>query len=321
LIASGNIEEIPMPTIVIKLGQERAEGYINELHKLDPDLEIREWPEVGDPADVDIAMVWKMPYGELAKFPNLKLIMSMAAGVDHVLSDPKIPRGIPLVRVTDAHMARSMSHWVAMNILRLHREAAHYDGLRQGREWPPERAFDTDAIQVGILGLGYLGSHVARMLQAMGLKVQGWSRTAKQLDGIPSFQGADGLRKMAESTNFLVCLLPNTPATVGVMNAALFALMPRGSYVLNAGRGAQLVEADLTAALNAGQIAGAALDVFTVEPLPEAHSFWDDGRIIMTPHHAAEVYVPAVAATFLDNIRRCREGRPLQGLVNLEAGY
>jgi glyoxylate/hydroxypyruvate reductase A len=108
---------------------------------------------------------------------------------------------------------------------------------------------------------------------------------------------------------------------VGVMNAALFALMPRGSYVLNAGRGAQLVEADLTAALNAGQIAGAALDVFTVEPLPEAHSFWDDGRIIMTPHHAAEVYVPAVAATFLDNIRRCREGRPLQGLVNLEAGY
>ena len=310
-----------MPTIVIKLGAESAAGYIAEMHKLDPALVIREWPDVGDPADVDIAMVWKMPHGELAKFPNLKLIMSMAAGVDHVLGDPDLPRGVPLVRVTDPHMARSMGHWAAMNILRLHRETAHYDDLRSRWEWAPERAFDTDSVQVGILGLGYLGTHVAKMLQAMGLKVQGWARSPKSIQGIKSFQGTDGLREMVASTNYLLCLLPSTPATVGVMNADLFARMPKGSHVLNCGRGAQLVEPDLTAALDSGRIAGAALDVFSVEPLPREHPFWGDKRIIMTPHHASEVYPPAVAETFLDNIRRCREGRSVNGLVDLDVGY
>jgi glyoxylate/hydroxypyruvate reductase len=310
-----------MPTIIIKMGEESPAEYISELRKLDPDLEIREWPDVGDPKDVDIAMVWKMPHGELAKFPNLKLIMSMAAGVDHVLGDPDMPREVPLVRVTDPHMARSMGHWAAMNILRLHRETAHYDDLRSRREWPPERAFDTDTVQVGILGLGYLGTHVAKMLHAMGLKVQGWARSAKSIDGIRSFQGVDGLREMVATTNYLLCLLPSTPATVGVMNAELFARMPRGFYVLNCGRGAQLVEPDLTAALDSGQIAGAALDVFSVEPLPQDHPFWADKRIIMTPHHASEVFPPAVAATFMDNIQRCRAGRPLMGLVDLDIGY
>ena len=310
-----------MPAIVIKLGQESAERYITELLRLDPTLDIREWPDVGAPADIDIAMVWQLPPGELAKFPNLKLIISMAAGVDHVLLDPDMPRQVPLVRVTDPHMGRSMGHWFAMNILRLHRETAYYDKRRAEKTWSPERAFDTDTVQVGILGLGYLGTQVARMLQAMGLKVQGWSRTAKQLDGIASFHGADGLREMLATTNYLACLLPNTKATVGLMNAALFAQMPHGSYVLNAGRGSQLVETDLTAALDSGQIAGAALDVFVTEPLPAAHPFWDDQRIIFTPHHAAEVHPPAVAETFIDNIRRCREGRPLRGLVDLETGY
>lgn len=310
-----------MLTIVIKAGTERAEPYITALHDLDTTLDIREWPDVGDPSDVDIAMVWHMPHGELAKFPNLRLIISMAAGVDHVLKDPDMPRAVPLVRVTDPHMARSMSHWFAMNILRLHRETAYYDRLRKSRTWAPERAFDTDSVRVGILGLGYLGTHVARVLQAMGLHVEGWSRRPKSLDGIPSSAGTDGLHRMLATTNYLACLLPDTPTTAGIMNAGLFARMPRGSYVLNAGRGAQLVEADLLTALDSGQLAGAALDVFATEPLPPDHPFWDDERIIITPHHAAEVYPPAVAATFLNNIRRCRDDRPLLGLVDLEAGY
>ena len=310
-----------MPAIVIKLGEERAERYITELHALDPSLEIREWPDVGSLDDVDIAMVWKMPHGELSKFPNLKLIMSMAAGVDHVMQDPGMPKGVPLVRLTDPHMARSMSHWVIMNLLRLHRETAMYDARRARREWSSERSFDTDAVQVGILGLGYLGTHVANALQSIGLKVQGWSRSTKSLEGVPSCTGEDGLFKMLATTNYLLSLLPSTPETVGVMNAQVFAAMPRGSYVLNAGRGAQLVEEDLSAALDSGQLAGAALDVFQAEPLPAEHPFWADERIIMTPHHAAEVHPSAVAETFLENIHRLRAGRPLLGLVDLEVGY
>lgn len=310
-----------LPTVSIKLGGESAEGYIREMRRLDPGLEIREWPDIGNPEDVDIAMVWKMPHGELAKFPNLKLIISMAAGVDHVLSDPDRPEGVPIVRVTDPHMARSMGHWFLMNILRLHRETAHYDKLRSQKIWPAEIAFDTDSVSVGILGLGYLGVHVAQMLKAVGLRVQGWSRTEKNLDGIHSFSGRTGLDQMLSNTNYLACLLPNTPVTEGIMNLSLFNKMPRGSYVLNAGRGSQLVESDLLEALNNGQIKGAALDVFETEPLPKDHPFWTDSRILLTPHHAAEVFLPAAAKIFLKNIYSIRNNQPLMGLVNQELGY
>ena len=310
-----------LPTVLIKLGRESADDYIEEMHRLEPRLKIREWPDVGSLGEVDIAMVWKMPHGELAKFPNLKLIISMAAGVDHVLSDPDRPKGVPIVRVTDPHMARSMGHWFLMNILRLHRETARFDNLRAEKIWPPEIAFDTDAISVGILGLGYLGTHVAQMLKAVGLRVQGWSRTQKNLDGIQSFSGKVGLDQMLSNTNYLACLLPNTPATEGIMSLNCFNKMPRGSYVLNAGRGSQLVEADLLQALDNGQIKGAALDVFETEPLPRDHPFWTDTRILMTPHHAAEVFLPAAAQTFLKNIYSIRNNQPLTGLVNEELGY
>ena len=310
-----------LPTVSIKLEGETAEHYIREMRRLDPRLEIREWPDIGNPEDVDIAMVWKMPHGELAKFPNLKLIISMAAGVDHVLSDPDRPKGVPIVRVTDPHMARSMGHWFLMNILRLHRETAHYDKLRSQKIWPAEIAFDTDSVSVGILGLGYLGVHVAQMLKAVGLRVQGWSRTEKNLDGIHSFSGRAGLEHMLSNTNYLACLLPNTPATEGIMDLSVFNKMPRGSYVLNAGRGSQLVEPDLLEALNNGQIKGAALDVFETEPLPKDHPFWTDSRILLTPHHAAEVFLPAAAKIFLKNIYSIRNNQPLTGLVNQELGY
>ena len=310
-----------LPTISIKLEGETAEHYIREMHRLDPRLEIREWPDIGNPGDVDVAMVWKMPHGELAKFPKLKLIISMAAGVDHVLSDPDRPEGVPIVRVTDPHMARSMGHWFLMNILRLHRETTHYDKLRSQKIWPPEIAFDTDSVSVGILGLGYLGVHLAQMLKAVGLRVQGWSRTEKNLDGINSFSGRAGLDHMLSNTNYLACLLPNTPATEGIMDLSVFNKMPRGSYVLNAGRGSQLVEPDLLEALNNGQIKGAALDVFKTEPLPKDHPFWTDPRILLTPHHAAEVFLPAAAKIFLKNIYSIRNNQPLMGLVNQELGY
>jgi len=218
-------------------------------------------------------------------------------------------------------MARSMGHWFLMNILRLHRETAHFDKLRAQKIWPPEISFDTDSVSVGILGLGYLGVHVAQMLKAVGLRVQGWSRTEKNLDGIHSFSGRVGLDQMLSNTNYLACLLPNTLVTEGIMNSSLFNKMPKGSYVLNAGRGSQLVEPDLLEALNNGQIKGAALDVFKTEPLPKDHPFWTDPRILLTPHHAAEVFLPAAAKIFLKNIYSIRNNQPLMGLVNQELGY
>ena len=310
-----------MTNVMIKVGDESAESYIGALKYIDPSLKILEWPNYGNPDEIDVAMVWKLPHGELKKFPNLKLVISMAAGVDHVLSDPHYPKDIPLVRVTDPHMARSMAHWFIMNILQLHRETAYYNSLRLKKIWASDEAFDTDSICVGIMGLGYLGVHLATMLLNIGLRVQGWSRTSKKLEGIRSFTGDDGLAEMLKTTNYLACLLPDTPATNGILDRSLFEKMPKGSFLLNAGRGNQLVEEDLTMALDNGQIKGAALDVFIEEPLPQKHPFWNDHRIIITPHHAAEVFMPSAAKSFVENIERVRSGQPLKGLVNQKVGY
>ena len=215
-----------MTNVMIKVGDESAESYIGALKHVDPSLNILEWPNYGNPDEIDVAMVWKLPHGELRKFPNLKLVISMAAGVDHVLSDPHYPKDIPLVRVTDPHMARSMAHWFIMNILQLHRETAYYNSLRLKKIWASDKAFDTDSICVGIMGLGYLGVHLATMLSNIGLRVQGWSRTSKKLEGIRSFTGDDGLAEMLKTTKYLACLLPDTPATKGFLDRSLFEKMP-----------------------------------------------------------------------------------------------
>lgn len=310
-----------MTNIITKVGDEPAERYIGALKQVDPSLNILEWPNYGNPDEIDVAMVWKLPHGELRKFPNLKLVISMVAGVDHVLSDPHYPKDTPLVRVTDPHMARSMVRWFIMNILQLHRETNYYNSLRSKKIWKSDRAFDTDFICVGIMGLGYLGVHLATMLLNIGLRVQGCRRASKRLKGIRSFTGDDGLAEMLKTTNYLACLLPDTPATKGILDRSLFERMPKVSFLLNAGRGNQLVEKDLTMALDNGQIKGTALDVFIEEPLPKNHPFWDDHRIIITPHHAAEVFMSSAAKAFVENIRRVRSGQPLKGLVNQEVGY
>ena len=245
----------------------------------------------GNPDEIDVAMVWKLPHGELRKFPNLKLVISMAAGVDHVLSDPYYPKDIPLVRVTDPHMARSMAHWFIITSSNS-TKTAYYNSLRLKRFGHQIKPLILTLL-CGIMGLGYLGVHLATMLLNIGLRVQGWSRTSKKLEGIRSFTGDDGLAEMLKTT-IMACLLPDTPATKGILDRSLFEKMPKGSFLLNAGRGNQLVEKDLTIALDNGQIKGAALDVFIEEPLPQI-SFWNDHRIIITPHHAAEVFMPSAA--------------------------
>jgi glyoxylate/hydroxypyruvate reductase A len=310
-----------MTKIMVKVGGGRAEPYTNALRALDPSLVFEQWPDISDPDDIDIAMVWQMPLGELQKFKNLKMVISMAAGVDHVLRDKTLPPQVEITRVVDPHMARAMTHYVVMSVLRLHRESDPYDRLRAAREWSPSRSFDADAVQIGLLGLGHLGQAAGQGLRALGFNVRGWSSSPKNIEGIESFHGADGLSAMLRQTNCLCCLLPLTADTHGILGAATFDQMPDGSFLVNSGRGEHLVEADLIAALDSGRIRMAALDVFSTEPLPQDHSFWGDERIVLTPHTAAEVHIPSVTKGFLENIRRCRDGQPLIGAVDRTKGY
>ena len=217
--------------------------------------------------------------------------------------------------------AREIAEYSLLYVLREHRHARQYAENQTAGRWKAYAPKLTTDVTVGVLGLGHIGGRIAKTFADIDFKTIGWSRTEKNIDGIQSFSGEFGLDQMLVDTNFLACLLPNTQATKGILNFRVFNKMPQGSYVLNAGRGSQLVELDLLQALDNGQIRGAALDVFETEPLPTNHPFWTDKRILLTPHHAAEVYLPAVVKTFLDNIYRSRNNEPLIGLVDEELGY
>jgi glyoxylate/hydroxypyruvate reductase A len=288
----------------------------------DPSLEIRLFPEAGDPADIEAAVCWNQhDMAELRRYPNLKLIVSMGAGVDHLLRPPGPPPGIPVARLKDHRLTTGMTEFVVLNVLRFHRQDLEYRALQAARVWDELPAPDTAQRRIGILGLGELGAASARALLSFGFPVSGWTRTPRQVEGVTGFHGADGLDAMLRQTDILCCLLPLTPQTRGVINARTLALLPRGAFVVNSARGGHLVAEDLLAALDSGHIAAAALDVFEPEPLPAEHPFWGHPRVLVWPHASAITIPSSAAPQVVDNLRRAREGRELINLVDFSAGY
>jgi len=308
--------------VLLSTKPETMQEWKRALLAVDPTLEIRLFPDAGNPADIEAAVVWTAhDMMDLRRYPNLRLIVSMGAGVDHLFRPPGPPPGVPVARLVDARLTQGMTEWVLLNVLRFHRQDLEYRDQQARKLWRELPAPDTSARRVGILGLGELGTAAARALGALGFPVMGWSRRPKSLDGVATFHGPDGLMAMARRADMLVCLLPLTPETRGVINARLLGAMKPGGYLLNAGRGGHMVAADVLAALDSGQLAGAALDVFEPEPLPPDSPFWSHPRVILTPH-VASITIPASAAPqVVENIHRAREGRPLIHLVDLAAGY
>jgi len=292
-----------------------------QLERLTRELDIRVWPEIGDPADIDYALVWRPEPGLLAALPNLKLILSLGAGVDHLLGDPQLPRHLPIVRLVDPHMTAAMSEYVVLQVLRLHRRDLDYRAQQEARDWRELDQKNAADRRVGILGFGELGQDAAHKLKALGFDVAGWSRSAKTAAGIATYAGAAGFPPLLARSEILVCLLPLTPETEGILNARSLALLPQGAALVNAARGAHLVEEDLLAALASGQVSAAVLDVFADEPLPLGHPFWHHPRIVVTPHVAAFTNPATAAPIILDNIRRFEEGRPLLNRVDPARGY
>lgn len=292
------------------------------LLAVDPSLEIRLFPDAGDPSEIEAAVVWTAhDMMELRRYPNLKLIVSMGAGVDHLLRPPGPPPGIPVARLKDVLLTSAMAEWVLLNVLRFHRQDPEYRALQQRKEWLELSAPSTAERRIGILGIGELGSASARVLTSLGFPVMGWSRSAKTLPGVQSFHGADGLMAMAAQSDILICLLPLTPQTRGVLNARLLSALPRGAYVINGARGGHMVAEDMLAALDSGHIAGAALDVFEPEPLPAESRFWSHPKVFLTPHAASITIPSSVAPQVVENIRNMRAGRPLINLVDFSLGY
>jgi glyoxylate/hydroxypyruvate reductase A len=226
-----------------------------------------------------------------------------------------------VVRLVDPSMTQTMGEYVQLQVLRLHRRDFDYRAQQAAREWRELPQPAAGERRIGILGLGVLGSEAALRLKVQGFDVAGWSRRERKQKGIPCFSGKDGLAELAARSDILVCLLPLTAETENILDTSLFAALPKGAAIVNCGRGAHLVEADLVAALDSGQLAAAVLDVFRTEPLPPEHPFWSDPRILVTPHAAAATSARTAAPIVAAALRRFATGKRPANLVDRARGY
>lgn len=287
-----------------------------------PGEELRVWPEAGDAGDIDVALVWKPPHGALATLPNLKLIANLGAGVEHLMADPDLPRHVPMTRLVHPLMTEQMSEYCALGVMMGLRRIAEYMASQRESRWIEREdcVAPPSARAAGVLGLGELGADTARKLAAIGYRVHGWSRTPKSMVGVTCHHGGDGLDAMLGSCDAVVCLLPLTPETRGIIDRRAIARMKRGVVLVNAARGGHVVDDDLLSALDDGHVGFALLDVFHDEPLGAAHRYWSHPRVVMTPHVAA-LTLPVMADVILANVRRLRAGEPLVDRVDPSRGY
>ncbi len=292
--------------------------WIKALQNEEPSLKIQVWPKVQAPEDVQFALVWWYPPGELLKFPNLKCIASIGAGVDFILNDTRRP-DVPVVKIVDQLLTRDMTQFVLAAVLNHVRNFDEFRDNQKRHIWIPKRA--PLQVTVGVMGLGQLGCDVATHMQRLGFNVIGWSRSAKQVEGIKNYVGKAQFNDFLAQSEVLVCLLPLTPETQNILNRETFSHLPKGAYVINAARGAHLVDADLIAALDNNHLSGACLDVFRVEPLPADHPFWQHPKIKITPHIASKTNPVSVAPQIIANYKHVLANEKLLNEVDVERGY
>ncbi|MCK5620812.1 MAG: glyoxylate/hydroxypyruvate reductase A [Alphaproteobacteria bacterium] len=286
-----------------------------------PDLDFRDWDEPGDVADIEFAMVWKPPRGVLRGFPNLKVIFSLGAGVDHLFSDPELPEGVPVVRMIEPELTRGMTEYVVLHVLRHHRRQREMEANQRAEKWEMISVPTAPSRKVGVMGLGELGGAAALALTALEFDVAGWSRSPKEFPGVECFHGDFGMDAFLARTEILICLLPLTAETEGILNAELFAKLPKGASLINAARGGHQVEEDILAALDRGQLSETTLDVFREEPLPAGHPCWRHPRVTITPHNASLTDPDGAVRQVIENIQRIRRGEPPSNIVDSKAGY
>jgi glyoxylate/hydroxypyruvate reductase A len=278
-----------------------------------------------DPAGVTYAAVWKPVPGELAAFPNLKVIFNLGAGVDALMADTSLP-DVPLVRVAVSDLTNRMMEYVVLHVLMHHRQELYLRESQAARRWAPKYQWPASALTVGIMGLGTLGIRSAEVLTSIGFRVTGWSRSPRQVAGVECFAGSEGLDAFLRRTDILVSLLPLTEETRSILNRDLFTRLNRSSplgapVLINAGRGALQNEADILACLDDGTLGAVSLDVFVQEPLPADSPFWTHPRVVLTPHNAADTDPDEISKYVAQQIKRYEAGGTLENVVDRGRGY
>ena len=291
------------------------------LARLAPEEHIHTDPASAPPGDVEALLAFKLAPGIAPRFPALRFIACAGAGADDLLATPDVPPHIPVVRAVDPLQGQRMAQYAALMALRFHRDLRRLEAQHNDALWQRFMPVAEEDHAIGVMGYGSIGVPIVDVLARLGFPVAVWTRTPRRIDGVASFAGPGGLAPFLARTAILVCALPLTPATRSLLAARAFATLPRGAYVINVARGAVLREDDLAAAVDAGQVAGAALDVFETEPLPVTSPLWRHPKILCTPHIAAAPRPDVAARQFLDNLRRARAGEPLVNLVDRGRGY
>lgn len=295
--------------------------WLDELRAIFPQADVWAWkPECAE-RQADYAILWSPPPELFASQHRLKAVFNIGAGVDGVMKVASLPRGVPIVRLNDAGMGVQMAEYVCHALFRHARGFDSYAQQATTKTWKQLRPLDRAAFPVGVMGLGEMGARVARAVAAFEYPTFGWARSTKSLQGVTTFAGNESLDEFLASVRVLVCALPLTPDTEGILNAALLSKLKPQSYLINVARGKHLVENDLLALLDAGHLAGATLDVFREEPLPPTHAFWRHPKISVTPHISAITLRAESVAQIAEKILALERGEAIDGVVDFARGY
>ena len=297
-----------------------AQAFRDAFKEQVPDLPIRFWPEAGELKDIEYLAFMHPDFNQLPAFPNLKAMFSRAAGVEDIVKHPKLPK-VPLGKVEPPGGDPMMTEYVIMHVLRLHRDMPGYQAAQARREWLRVPIARPEQRRVGFLGFGMMAKAPALVLKSLGFTVSAWVRSPRQSEEVPIFHGADQLEPFLNQTDIAVCLLPLTAETEGIFNARTFAMMPKGAMLVNVGRGRHVVEKDLIAALDAGQLSYAALDALWPEPLPPESPLWLHPKVTIMPHVARRPTVSQLVTEVAANIRSFKAGGRLLQEVDVAQGY
>lgn len=304
-------------SLAIVAPNKNVENWVNIFHEINPEVEVEVYPNIKNYEKVEVALLWQHPPGILMEFPQLKLICSMGSGVDHIISD-EIPKGIPITRIVDPRLTFSMTNYVVMGVLNFHRQIFRYIRDQKRKVW--DMSDPEIAIVAGVMGVGELGGDVLDKLSALGIKVIGFGNKPKSNFRFEYYHG-EQLETFLKKVNLVVCLLPLTSETEGFLNLSFFKKCQKGTYLINVARGKHLVEEDLIPAFNQGYLSGALLDVFQKEPLPKDHPFWEDDRVMITPHIASITNYKAAAPQIMENYNNIINNKPLINQIDIEKGY
>ena len=285
-----------------------------------PDIEWRAWPDIGDPTDIKYLAAWQAPENLQTLLPNLQVLFALSAGVDQ-LDLSRIPPSLPVVRLLDPGITQGMCEYASYAVLGLHRDMLRYRQQQIARCWQAHLLQPAHKRRVGVMGLGTQAQQILATLQPLGFALKGWARSAHRIAGVECFAGREQLPAFLSQCDIVMCVLPLTEQTRGILNRELFRQLPRGAALINMGRGGHLVEEDLLEALDSGQLSGAVLDVVQKEPASADHPFWDHPQILLTPHIAAMTQPESAFGVLLENIRCFERGEPMTGQIDRNKGY